>query len=135
MPRGSADSSPHPVDIHVGRRIAEKRLALGYNQSDLGRALGLTFQQVQKYEKGKNRVSASKLWLIAQFFKVDLTYFFEGLSGDGSSIDADSPDEPTAPPTRQSMEINSLIPRLELPQQKLVLELVRSMSAKVPADS
>lgn len=135
MPRGSADSSPHPVDIHVGRRIAEKRLALGYNQSDLGRALRLTFQQVQKYEKGTNRVSASKLWLIAQFLKVDLTYFFEGLSGDGSSMDADSPNEPTAPPTRQSMEINSLIPRLELPQQRLVLELVRSMSAKVPADS
>lgn len=135
MPRGSADSSPHPVDIHVGRRIAEKRHALGYNQSDLGRALGLTFQQVQKYDKGTNRVSASKLWLIAQFLKVDLTYFFEGLSGDGSSMDADSPNEPTAPPTRQSMEINSLIPRLELPQQRLVLELVRSMSAKVPADS
>jgi transcriptional regulator with XRE-family HTH domain len=134
MPRGSADSLPHPVDIHVGRRIAEKRLALGYNQSDLGRALGLTFQQVQKYEKGTNRVSASKLWLIAQFFKVDLAYFFEGLSGDGSSMDADEPDGPAAPPTRQSIEINRLIPRLELPQQKLVLELVRSMSAKVPAD-
>jgi len=131
MPRGSANSSPHPVDIHVGRRIAEKRLALGYNQSDLGRALGLTFQQVQKYEKGTNRVSASKLWLIAQFLQVDLTYFFEGLSGDGSSMDTDEPDEPAAPPTRQSTEINSLIPRLDLPQQKLVLELVRSMSAKV----
>ncbi len=98
MPRGSANPSPHPVDIHVGRRIAEKRLALGYNQSELGRALGLTFQQIQKYEKGTNRVSASKLWLISQFLKIDLPYFFEGLSGDGSSMDADEPDEPAALP-------------------------------------
>lgn len=135
MPRGNPESSPHPVDVHVGRRVAEKRLTLGYNQSDLGRALGLTFQQVQKYEKGTNRVSASKLWLIAQFFNVDLGYFFDGLSGDGSNTDSSEPDGPVAPPTRQSMEINSLVPRLDLPQQKLVLELVRSMSAKAPADT
>lgn len=135
MPRGTATSSPHAVDVHVGRRIAEKRLALGYNQSDLGRALNLTFQQIQKYEKGTNRVSASKLWLISRFFKVDLAYFFDGLSGDGNNTGADEPDGVASPPTRQSMEINSLVPRLELPKQRLVLELVRSMSAKVPADS
>jgi transcriptional regulator with XRE-family HTH domain len=52
---------PHPVDVHVGRRVCEKRLSFGYNQSDLGRALGLTFQQIHKYEKGANRISASKL--------------------------------------------------------------------------
>ena len=135
MPRGTATSSPHAVDVHVGRRIAEKRLALGYNQSDLGRALNLTFQQIQKYEKGTNRVSASKLWLISRFFKVDLAYFFDGLSGNGSNTGAGEPDGAAATPTRQSMEINSLVPRLDLPQQKLVLELVRSMSAKVSADS
>ncbi|MGH7018335.1 MAG: helix-turn-helix domain-containing protein, partial [Brevundimonas sp.] len=71
MVRGAAEGGPHPVDRHVGRRVCEKRVALGYNQSDLGRALGLTFQQIQKYEKGANRVSASKLWDIARFFKVD----------------------------------------------------------------
>ena len=58
MPRGGEDG-PHPVDRHVGRRVCEKRIGLGYNQSDLGRALGLTFQQIQKYEKGANRISAS----------------------------------------------------------------------------
>ena len=81
MARGTGEDGPHPVDRHVGRRVCEKRLALGYNQSDLGRALGLTFQQIQKYEKGTNRVSASKLWDIARFFKVDIGYFFEGLTG------------------------------------------------------
>ena len=61
MARGKGEDGPHPVDRHVGRRVCEKRISLGYNQSDLGRALGLTFQQVQKYEKGTNRISASKL--------------------------------------------------------------------------
>ena len=130
MPRGTADSSPHPIDLHVGRRIAEKRLALGYNQSELGRALDLTFQQIQKYEKGANRVSASKLWLIARFFKVDMAYFFEDLSSDGADS-YDAVDRAIAPPpTRQSIEISNLVPGLELPQQRLVLDLVKSMSSR-----
>ena len=136
MPRGTAESTPHPVDLHVGRRIAEKRLALGYNQSDLGRALNLTFQQVQKYEKGTNRVSASKLWLIAQFFKVDLSYFFDGLSDSNASEEAEQPEAGTAfPPTRQSIELRGLIPTLGLPQQKLILDLVKSMATQTKADS
>ncbi|MGV9010167.1 helix-turn-helix domain-containing protein [Brevundimonas sp.] len=134
MPRGTADNNPHPVDVHVGRRIAEKRLALGYNQSDLGRALGLTFQQVQKYEKGTNRVSSSKLWMIAQFFKIDLAYFFNGLSAAGNGTITETV-EPSPPPTRQSIEISSLVPQLGLAQQKLVLELVQSMSSRAPGES
>ena len=134
MPRGQSESSPHPVDRHVGRRIAEKRLALGYNQSELGRALSLTFQQVQKYEKGTNRVSASKLWLIAQFLKVDLSYFFDGLSADSIVAEAEPEVETAARPTRQSIEIGSLVPTLGLPQQKLVLDLVKSMATKPQTD-
>ena len=80
MVKGAGESGPHPVDRHVGRKVCEKRIALGYNQSDLGRALGLTFQQIQKYEKGANRISASKLWDIARFFSVDVSYFFDGLT-------------------------------------------------------
>ena len=134
MPRGTAESSPHVVDVHVGRRIAEKRLALGYNQSDLGRALNLTFQQIQKYEKGTNRVSASKLWLIARFFQVDLAYFFDGLS-DGGTREVSVHEAGTrAAPTRQSIEVGTIVPRLSLPQQKLVLDLVKSMATKPQTD-
>lgn len=57
--------SPDPVDVWVGARVAARRNALGKNQSELGRALGLTFQQVQKYERGVNRISSSKLWAAA----------------------------------------------------------------------
>ena len=134
MARSEGDTGPHPVDRHVGRRIAEKRIALGYNQSDLGRALNLTFQQIQKYEKGTNRVSASKLWMIAQFFKVDLTYFFEGVSVDGWASDAQ--DAVSGPnPTRQSLEITSIVPRLSPTQQKLLLDLARSMASPRPGNA
>src|SRR6218665_1044372 len=118
MARGTGEDGPHPVDRHVGRRVCEKRISLGYNQSDLGRALGLTFQQIQKYEKGANRISASKLWQMADFFKVDIGYFFDGLGGqagmaesDGAAFDHDYP------ATRHSIDIAKLAPRLPAPPQ------------------
>src|SRR3982750_545860 len=76
--RRKADA-PHPVDIYVGARVKERRKALGISQEKLAEALGLTFQQVQKYERGANRVSASKLWEIARALKINVAYFYEGL--------------------------------------------------------
>ncbi|RZJ18437.1 MAG: helix-turn-helix domain-containing protein [Brevundimonas sp.] len=132
MARGRGEDGPHPVDRHVGRRVCEKRIALGYNQSDLGRALGLTFQQIQKYEKGANRISASKLWDIARFFKVDIGYFFDGLTaarpgmaeGDAPAFDHDFPS------TRHTIEIGRLAPQLSVRQQKLALDLIREMTGR-----
>lgn len=121
---------PHPVDRHVGRQVADKRIELGYNQSDLGRALGLTFQQVQKYEKGTNRISASKLWMVARFFKVDIGYFFEGLEGAGA--DFNGLVEPNGPATRATVEMARLTPQLSAGQQKLVLDLVRQLAEPGP---
>ena len=85
MARGKGDDGPHPVDRHVGRRVCEKRLALGYNQSDLGRALGLTFQQIQKYEKGTNRVGGSRLHAVAKALGVEVSALFEGLETGGDA--------------------------------------------------
>jgi len=138
MARGGGEDGPHPVDRHVGRRVCEKRISLGYNQSDLGRALGLTFQQIQKYEKGANRISASKLWDIARFFKVDIGYFFEGLNqvaggvGEGA-VPAYDHDFPS---TRYTIEMSRLAPKLTTRHQKLALELVRELSeSELPADA
>ena len=130
MARGTGEDGPHPVDRHVGRRVCEKRLALGYNQSDLGRALGLTFQQIQKYEKGTNRISASKLWDISRFFKVETSYFFEGLAGSTATGMAEegmafAHDHPA---TRYTIEISRLAPQLSTRQQKLALDLIRDMA-------
>ena len=73
-----ATKSPNPIDKHVGSRIRLRRMMLGMSQGTLGTALGLTFQQVQKYEKGANRVGASRLQQLSQTLQVPVTFFFEG---------------------------------------------------------
>jgi transcriptional regulator with XRE-family HTH domain len=71
---------PHPTDKHVGSRVRMRRMMMGMSQGALGDALDLTFQQVQKYEKGANRISASRLQQIAHVLQVPITFFFEGMS-------------------------------------------------------
>lgn len=71
---------PHPVDVHVGKRIRHRRWLIGMTQQQLAEAVGIKFQQIQKYETGANRVSASRLWDIAEALEVDIAFFFEGLS-------------------------------------------------------
>ncbi len=128
MARGKGVDGPHPVDRYVGRRVCEKRISLGYNQSDLGRALGLTFQQIQKYEKGVNRISASKLFDISRFFKVDVGYFFDGLAeGTAGVAEEGTGFEHDFPATRQTIEIARLAPRLSTKRQRLALDLIREM--------
>jgi transcriptional regulator with XRE-family HTH domain len=68
----------HPTDAHVGQRVRMRRLMLGMSQSNVADALGVTFQQLQKYEKGVNRISASRLQHISQILQVPVTFFFEG---------------------------------------------------------
>lgn len=81
MSRGSAKTDgPHPVDIHVGRRVRMRRNQIGMSQTTLGEDLGITFQQVQKYERGSNRICTSKLYEIANALSVPITYFFEDLT-------------------------------------------------------
>ena len=75
---------PHPIDVIVGKRIRLRRLQLSLSQTDLGQKLGVAFQQVQKYEKGTNRVSCSRLYDISQILDVPVTYFFSA-SGDTST--------------------------------------------------
>ena len=72
-------SGPEPTDVHVGRRVRMRRMMLGMSQEKLGDALGITFQQVQKYEKGTNRISASRLQRTAEVLQVLVPFFFEGL--------------------------------------------------------
>ena len=77
---------PHPIDIHVGEQMHKLRLVRGMSQQELGKTLGITFQQVQKYERGRNRVSASKLKQMADVFGVTPNHFFDGLPGPGADI-------------------------------------------------
>ncbi len=88
--------TPNPVDIHVGSRVRMRRMLVGMSQEALGEQLGLTFQQVQKYEKGSNRIGASRLYQIAQTLKVPVDYFYEGLAQNGERSASGFSDAPVA---------------------------------------
>ena len=72
---------PHPVDVYVGRRLRERRVLMGLSQERLADGVGLTFQQIHKYERGANRISASKLWEFSRILGVPVEWFFEGAAG------------------------------------------------------
>ncbi len=76
---GRGTGKPHPVDIHVGARVRMRRKLLGMTQTGLGDALGLTFQQVQKYERGMNRIGSGRLYDLARVFDVSVEHFFEDM--------------------------------------------------------
>ena len=103
----------HPVDVHVGKRVRHRRWLVGMTQQQLAERVGIKFQQIQKYETGMNRVSASRLWDIAAALSVPVSFFFEGLS------DASQADE--------VVETNDV--PLDILKDKEALELVRSYYA------
>jgi transcriptional regulator with XRE-family HTH domain len=109
---------PNPIDIHVGNRIRLRRTLLGMSQETLAEGLGLTFQQVQKYEKGVNRVSSSRLFDLTRILDVSLAYFFEDMS---AAVQAQTPSK--------LMGLKEL-PQLDREQDPLArwetLELVRA---------
>lgn len=78
--------APNPTDKHVGARVRMRRMMLGMSQEKLGEALGITFQQVQKNEKGSNRIGASRLQQVSHILQVPVSFFFEGAPG-GAKID------------------------------------------------
>lgn len=79
--------NPNPVDVHVGGRVRMRRILIGLSQEKLGEQLGLTFQQVQKYEKGSNRISASRLWQMSKILGVPVAFFFEDIpENDGAAL-------------------------------------------------
>jgi len=87
--------APNPVDKHVGSRVRMRRIMLGMSQEKLGEGLGLTFQQIQKYEKGTNRIGASRLQQICDILRIPVSFLFEGVPG--GAINADGMIEPASP--------------------------------------
>jgi transcriptional regulator with XRE-family HTH domain len=84
----------HPVDVYVGRRLKERRTLLGLSQEEVGEAVGVTFQQIQKYERGLNRIGSSRLFEFSRYLGVSIQYFFEGYDYEGdSSSDTQSAQE------------------------------------------
>ena len=122
---------PNIVDVHVGARIRVRRKLLGISQERLADALGLTFQQIQKYERGANRVSASKLFETAAALEAPVSYFFEGLEGGAAEIAEDGAGEAVRAflSTNEGLELAQLFPRIPRGlMRRQVLELVRALA-------
>ncbi len=130
MSTNAIDSkTPHAVDVHVGGRVRLRRRFLGLSQTELATAVGVTFQQVQKYERGFNRVSASKLYEIARVLKVPLSYFFEGFDG---TADRESGSDVTPADflgTTEGLALAEAFPRIRNEdRRRKILDLIHSLA-------
>ena len=132
----NTERHPNPVDLHVGARIRMRRKILGVSQERLAEDLGLTFQQVQKYERGANRVSASKLYEIARSLQSPVGYFFEGLGSTGEGMaETGEPFVHDFLMTAEGLELATLFPKItRLKVRRRILELVRSMAEEEAGD-
>ncbi|HCS22517.1 MAG TPA: helix-turn-helix domain-containing protein [Alphaproteobacteria bacterium] len=144
MPRTRMDDEgPHPVDIHVGTKVKSRRLMLGLSQEELAKSIGLTFQQVQKYERGSNRISVSRLTDISRALKVPVDYFLEGcanvlMNGTGGARKpamkgvSDTPQatlEPDPMTKRDVLELIRAYEQISTPQlKKQLLEMAKAMA-------
>lgn len=127
------DRSPNPVDLHVGARVRMRRKFLGMSQEGLAETINLTFQQVQKYERGSNRISASKLYEIGRALKAPVAYFFEGY-GQTEAVEGFSESESEQfvhgfLMTTEGIELAEAFPRIKSAKlRRRVLELVRALA-------
>ena len=135
---------PDPVDIHVGSRVRLRRTLLGLSQEKLGEALGLTFQQVQKYERGANRIGASRLHQISQILDVPVSFFFEEMAADVANLAPAGRRSPTAAAEvepfehdpmakRETLELVRAYYKIDDPKvRKRIFELTKAMAKALP---
>ena len=120
----------HPVDVHVGKRIRHRRWTLGTTQQQLADKVGIKFQQIQKYETGANRVSASRLWDIAGALGVPVSFFFEGMDSQVQSDLAVGPDMPDdILSDREALELLRSYYAIPEAQRRRLFDLARVLSA------
>ena len=120
----------HAVDVHVGKRVRHRRWAVGMTQQQLGDAVGIKFQQIQKYETGMNRVSASRLWEIAAALKTPVTYFFEGAEEQEGVVQNEASSEPSVDilADKEALELIRSYYAMPAEQRKKLFDLARVMS-------
>jgi transcriptional regulator with XRE-family HTH domain len=126
---------PSSVDVHVGGRVRVRRRLIHMTQETLADLIDVTFQQVQKYERGSNRISASKLFAIAEALEVPISYFFEGLDepyGEADLAEGSEHNIQSFLRTTEGLELARLFPRIARgPLRRRILELVRAAAMDV----
>jgi len=137
MSNEARKKGPNPVDIHVGSRVRLRRMLAGMSQEKLGESMGLTFQQIQKYEKGVNRIGASRLFRLSEVLGVPVQFFFEGMppAEAGANMGMAEPDTESFLyeflNTRDGLELNRAFVKITDPdQRRSIIELVRSLGRK-----
>ena len=136
---GHGTGKPHPVDVHVGKQVRVRRTLLGMSQTTLGEAIGLTFQQVQKYERGTNRVSSSRLFDLSRVLDVPVEYFFEEMPTEvAPSSPAQRRRKAKAPPSyeldplakRETLELVRAYYKIADPQvRRYLYEMTKALAA------
>ena len=120
----------HPVDVHVGKRVRHRRWMVGMTQQQLAEKVGIKFQQIQKYETGMNRISASRLWAIAENLDVQISFFFEGLEGSEKASDQKFEGMPeNVFSDKEALELVRCYYAIPENQRKRLFELARVLSA------
>lgn len=115
----------HPVDVHVGQRVRQRRWMVGMTQQALAERVGIKFQQIQKYETGTNRISASRLWDIAAALEVPVSFFFEGLEGQVADSSAARGDILT---DKEALELVRAYYAIPEAQRRRLFDLARVLS-------
>ena len=125
----SKKGKPHEVDVHVGSRVRLRRSTLGLSQDQLGSAIGLSIQQVQKYERGANRIGASRLYEMSKILQTPISYFFEELGNCGLAEEGDSSYQADPVIKRESLELMRAYHQILDPKQrKKILKLVQGLA-------
>ncbi len=142
---GRGTGKPHPVDVHVGARLRMRRAFFGMSQMNLGETIGLTFQQVQKYEKGTNRISASRLFTLSRVLDVPVEYFFDDMpAATAASSPAQGGSKAKKPPSyepdpmakRETLEFVRAYYEIGNPQvRKRLYELAKVIGTAASKDS
>lgn len=132
----------NPIDVHVGARVRMRRVLLGMSQEKLGESLGITFQQVQKYEKGTNRIGASRLFKISQVLGVPVSYFYEELAGNSEKAVAGFGESQSQGyvvdflSSSEGLQLNKAFMKIQDPRvRRKVVELVRTLGDTSDASS
>ncbi|MCV2891558.1 helix-turn-helix domain-containing protein [Lentibacter sp. XHP0401] len=118
----------HPVDVHVGKRLRQRRWLAGMTQQQLAEKVGIKFQQIQKYETGANRVSASRLWDISEVFDVPVAYFFEGIEASEALNTKDENIPADLLGDKEAMDLIRSYYSIPENQRKRLFELARVLS-------
>ena len=118
----------HPVDVHVGQRIRQRRWMVGMTQQQLADRVGIKFQQIQKYETGMNRVSASRLWNIAEALDVAVSFFFEGLGDEAAARDGAAAAKGDVLADKEALDLLRAYYAIPEAQRRKLFDLARVLS-------